>query len=380
LIHLLIEWGLAVKDYISINNNDDWNCLLSFLPEDWEQMAADCGALLRLRGFDDAGNLLRTLLIHLLEGSSLRQTAVQAKQLDIANVSDVALLKRLNKSGEWFRKMAHSMIISLVQKESWGIIPEGYEVQLVDATCISKPGNTGTDWRVHYGIDLPTLQCKTLLVTDASIGETLKNFEVKPQRLFIADRGYSKRPGIAYVVSKGGDVLVRMNTGNLPLKTASGKNFDLLKRLRRLRAQDIGEWAVSFVHENTVVRGRVCAIKKSRVAAKAAQEKIIQVAIRKQQTTKPETLEYAKYVCIFTTLTSDKVSATNALEMYRGRWQVELAFKRLKSLLELGALPKKDPPGAKSWIHGKLFAALLIEALIENSERFSPWGYIIRET
>jgi hypothetical protein len=63
--------------------------------------------------------------------------------------------------------------------------------------------------------------------------------------------------------------------------------------------------------------------------------------------------------------------------MYRGRWQVELAFKRLKSLLGLGHLKKVDPQGAKAWLQGKLLVAILIEALISLAERFFPWGYPI---
>jgi len=67
------------------------------------------------------------------------------------------------------------------------------------------------------------------------------------------------------------------------------------------------------------------------------------------------------------------------LEMYRGLWQIEMTFKRLKSILSLGHLPKQDPEGAKAWIHGKIFSAFLIEALIIAGERFFPWGYPITE-
>jgi hypothetical protein len=134
---------------------------------------------------------------------------------------------------------------------------------------------------------------------------------------------------------------------------------------------------VEFVHESEVVKGRVCAIKKSRIAAQVARDKIKQAASKKQTAPLPETLEAAGYIFVFTTLDPQEMSAKNILEIYRGRWQVELAFKRLKSLLELGSLPKKDPPGAKSWIYGKLFAAMLIEALIRNAESLSPWGYRI---
>jgi len=86
------------------------------------------------------------------------------------------------------------------------------------------------------------------------------------------------------------------------------------------------------------------------------------------------TLEAAGYIFVFTTLGAD-VPATAILEIYRGRWQVELAFKRLKSLLALGHLKKVDPQGAKAWLQGKLLVAILIETLIALAERFFPWGY-----
>lgn len=362
---------------IEARNNEDWQCLLGFLPDNWEQMAADAGALLRLRGFSDASSLLRTLMIHLVDGISLRQTVVHAKQMGITDVSDVALLKRLNSSGEWFRQMACSLMAQTVTEDTLKILPKEYDVQLVDATCISKPGSKGTDWRVHYSIGLPSLRCQTIIVTDESVGETLQNFASAPKRVFIGDRGYSHRPGIAHVVQHGGDVIIRMNTGNLPLSTRKGNEFCLLSRLRKLTTREIGEWDVEFSHEKQVVLGRVCAIKKSRIAAQLARDKIIQAASKKQKIPQPETLESAGYIFVFSTLGSEVISASKILDIYRGRWQIELAFKRLKSLLELGALPKKDPPGAKSWIYGKLFAAMLIEALIRNAEIFSPWGYNI---
>jgi hypothetical protein len=85
-------------------------------------------------------------------------------------------------------------------------------------------------------------------------------------------------------------------------------------------------------------------------------------------------LEAAEYIFVFTTLGAH-IPAPAILEMYRGRWQVELTFKRLKSLLALGHLKKVDPQGAKAWLQGKLLVAILIETLIALAERFFPWGY-----
>ena len=57
------------------------------------------------------------------------------------------------------------------------------------------------------------------------------------------------------------------------------------------------------------------------------------------------------------------------------RWQIELAFKRLKSLLQLGHLPKRDIESARAGMQIKLLLALLTEHFAWEARFFSPWGY-----
>ncbi len=82
------------------------------------------------------------------------------------------------------------------------------------------------------------------------------------------------------------------------------------------------------------------------------------------------TLEVAKYVAVFTTRSG--ASATEILEWYRTRWQIELLFKRLKSLVQLGHLPKHDGRSSRAWLHGKLLIALLTQKLIRIGRAISP--------
>ena len=88
-----------------------------------------------------------------------------------------------------------------------------------------------------------------------------------------------------------------------------------------------------------------------------------------------ETLEACAYTFVFTTWPADAFSPAKVLEMYRGRWQIEIVFKRLKSLLGLGHLKKTDVALSKAWLQGKLLVAFLIEALVASAARFFPWGY-----
>jgi hypothetical protein len=352
---------------------------VSFLPGDWEKGARVLGALRRCRRFSGARPLLRTLLIHLADGCSLRETAVRAEQGGIAVVSDVALLKRLKASGEWLRWMAAGTMVNWVDKQPPALFDSGLNIRIIDGSTVQEPGSTGSTWRIHYSISLPSLRCDDVQVTSPKVGESFKRFVAHPGDLFIGDRGFAHRAGVSHVVSGGGDVLVRINLTNLPLVDADGQPFALLEHLKTLAGTQVGDWDVSVPHEGQLIAGRVCAVKKSSAAAEKARRKTVAEDRRKGHVVRPQTIEAAGYVFVFTTL-GRKFSPTTVLEVYRGRWQVELAFKRLKSIIGLGHLKKTDLQAARAWLHGKLLVAFLIEAFIAAGERFFPWGYPLRPT
>ncbi len=90
-------------------------------------------------------------------------------------------------------------------------------------------------------------------------------------------------------------------------------------------------------------------------------------------TTRPATLELAKYVIVFTTRSTG--STADVLRSYRTRRQIELVFKRLKSLAQLGHVPKHDARGSGAWLYGKLLVTLLAQQLIRIGRDISPSGY-----
>ena len=94
----------------------------------------------------------------------------------------------------------------------------------------------------------------------------------------------------------------------------------------------------------------------------------------------PETRKYAEYVLVFTTLPTSVASTEQILEAYRLRWQVELTFKRLKSIAQIGHVPKHDDQSSRAWLYGKLFVALLSQRLAQVGNTISPWGYLLPET
>ncbi|MBI4754796.1 MAG: IS4 family transposase [Betaproteobacteria bacterium] len=343
------------------------------LPAQWQSKAVELGAVRRLRGFASVEALLRVLLIHLADGCSLRETVVRARAGDLADVSDVALLKRLRGCGPWFQwmiqEMASNMSLSMAPNE----LLAGRPVRLIDGSVVCEPGATGSTWRLHYALNLHTLGCDEVHVTEAACGESLTRFSIHAGDIVMADRGFANRRGVRHVVEHDADVVLRMNLTNLPLEDAQGQPLALLPLLRRLAIGQAADWSARMRDDQGEIAVRVCAYKKTQAQALAAQEAIGREAAKKHREVKPETIEAAGYVIVLTTLMQPDACAI--MEFYRRRWQVELAFKRLKSLLQLGHLKKIDKDGAKAWLQGKLLVACLIETLILTAERFSPWGY-----
>jgi hypothetical protein len=352
---------------------DDWQVLCSFLPEGWREAARQCGALRRARVIGDAELLLRVLLLHLADGCSLQETALRVRQAGWCALSAVAIFKRLAAAEEWLRWLAEHVWQPVAPLPP----ARAYRIRAVDATTVQEAGSTGTDWRVHYVIDLANLQCDQFELTDATGGETFRRIAVQPGDLLLGDRVYGNPPGVFHVVGAGGAVLVRMNTSSLPLFTPAGRRIALLNRLRTLRIGQVGEWPAEVHLHGARTPGRLIAVKRGQQAAALARRRLEREARRKGKPVGAAKFTAAGYVFVWTNVPRRALSAVAALELYRVRWQIELAFKRMKSLLGLGQLPKSTDASARAWIHGKLLVALLIERLLHAAEAVSPWGYAL---
>lgn len=356
---------------------EDWAILRTLFPQSWEKHGRDSGAVTRLRGFDSLEDLLRTLLMHVGCGWSLRETAVRAKLAGVADVSDVTLLNRLRQSAEWLRQLCQQLWTEagVTLEPALKELP----VRVLDATVVREPGKTGSQWRIHYSMRLPSLACDYFDLTPAEgeeTGERLGRFQFRQGELVLADAGYSHPAGVAAVHRHGAYLCVRLNPKALPLQQANGQRFRVLSKIKTLRkAGQIGEWPVWVESGGSRIKGRLCAIRKSQAAIDKAQRRLFRKAQKKQRSVGASAQQYACYVLVFTTLPGTQVKTSQVLECYRLRWQIELTFKRLKSIVQLGHVPKQDDDSSRAWLYGKLFLALLTEKLIRTADSISPWGY-----
>jgi hypothetical protein len=354
---------------------ESWELIRKLFPADLEALARQSGSLCRARKVGDAETLLRLLLMH-GGGLSLEQTVRRACQQGLGRLSAVALFKRLRRSAAFLQQLARQLLEQVQQRAQPVSWPGGYRFRIIDATTVKEPGPRGQCWRVHYSVRLPDLCCDQFEVTDLKAGESFKRWQAAADEVLLADRAYASREAVGALLDQGVKVVVRLNGRNFPLLSSpEGDPFELLAQLRTLQVDEVKEWQVYFRFGDRCWPIRLCALRKSRVAAERAKRKARRKAQRKQRRLQADTLELSEYLLVLTNLEPEAWSAANILELYRCRWQIELAFKRLKSLLKLGHLPKKDPASARAWMQLKLLLALITEKLCEDARFFSPWGY-----
>jgi len=366
-----------------IHNDENWRTLCSFFPDTWRHKAFELGAIKRLRGFPSVDILLRMLLIHLGEGVSLKQTCNIANQADWADVSDVTLLNRLRQSSGWFRWLARELVSNhhpaRIDLTCPGWLAD-YKVKSIDATVVSEPGSTGTDWRLHYCIELFELFCQQFVLTGPDQGETVTNFQFNSGDLVVGDRAYCSKSAIITLTAQKVDWLFRYKHKSVHLLKADDTTeaVDLFGWLEGLKEGLVSELFVCVKggDGDTV---RLIGTRKNEQSAQYARKKYRAKMSRRQAAIHKETEKLQDYVLVLTSLTDPAIQGAQVLQLYRLRWQIEIAFKRLKSLIGLGHLPKYDPQSCRAWLHGKLFIALLVDLMVEEARLFSPWGYPLQE-
>ena len=348
--------------------------LLQDLPAETVQMAREFKAFVRAKKVKTPAQLLRVVFLYCGLDKPLREVAGTFTAL-YESMTDQSVAERLRACGPWVQAMLRRML-PMAAVET---LPAGRRFVVIDASSIQAPGATGTDHRLHIAMDLVSLQFLEVLVSDVHTGETLKHFTLAPGDVAVADRGYAQCQGMSAAVQQGADLIVRLNPFSVVLGDAAGAPLELCAALKRQKTETLRTLAVALhsaggQHE---VRGWVHAYRLNAEQANRARQKCRQG--HKKGTPKAESLFLAGWVLVFTTLAPAVLSAQTIMALYRCRWQVEIAIKRWKSVLDVDALrAKANSPLAEVWLHGKLLYALMLERRMRR-QLGDSWGRLDHE-
>jgi len=336
-------------------------------------LAEQTGAFSRARKIESPEVLLRLILMWAVAERSLMDTAAIAAEAGLADVSDVALVKRFAKAGDWLAALTSELLF-----DAQPPLPKGVRVRVLDATGITRGGKRETDRRLHLGMDLGSNRIDSIELTDVKGTESLERFSVRAGEILIGDRAYGSRAGMSYLARQGAFFVVRFAWPAVPLESADGQSFVLLDALRSLPEAGVGEFAVRFAGpDGKRVEARLVATRKSEPAAARARQKALREKTKNGVAVVDiRTLELAGYFFVLTNLPPD-ISAESVLQLYRLRWQIEMKFKTLKSLFHLDNVPARNDESLRVYVLAKLLVALLVDSLLDEADSFSPWGYPI---
>jgi Transposase DDE domain len=348
--------------------------LLQDLPPETVQMAREFKAFVRAKKVKTPAQLLRVVFLYGGLDKPLREVAGIFTAL-YESMTDQSVAERLRACGPWVKALLRRML----PMPAVHTLPQGLRFVVIDASSIQAPGATGTDHRLHIAMDLMALQFIEVLVSDVHTGETLKHFTLGAGDVAVADRGYAHAQGLREAVQQGAEVIVRLNPFSVVLGDPTGQPLSLGSALKRqqmatIRTLEVVIQSAGGQHE---VRGWVHAYRLSAEQAGRARQKCRQR--HKKGDPKAESLFLAGWVLVLTTLSPAVLSAQTVLGLYRCRWQVELAIKRWKSVLDVDALrAKANSPLAEVWLHGKLLYALMLERRMRR-RLGDRWGRLDQE-
>jgi len=203
-------------------------------------------------------------------------------------------------------------------------------------------------------------------LTDAQGGEGYGRYRVRAQEVILGDRAYATARGLWAIHSAQAYVVARLNPHTIRVcderrqrtslrsqekkaPKVGGIEFDILIPIPPEKRTETHKWGLN----------RAIAWVPARAVAARTREGTV--------------------IWLLTTLSAGQASWRQLMQLYRLRWQIELFFKRLKSLLHLDALPSRQGPNAKSWMLARFLVAALAQRLVQPAGPLSPWGYELRE-
>jgi hypothetical protein len=357
---------------------DHYSDLLGRLPADLDLdvLARETGAIRRKREVGDGASLLRLVLARGPGGLSLRQTSGWASLSGTAELTNPGVHYRLKQSALFVEALVERLLLDKVPggELRW---PDR-RLCLADGTCVSKPGSKGTDWRVHGVFDLGRGGFSHLELTDAHGGEALDRGAALPGEIRIGDRNYARTVVLKRFLAESGgkaDFIVRVGWNALQFRTTSGDDFDLIDHLQNLPANmEAHEEPLHAVasRDPVALPLRLIVRRKSPEATEATRLALRRNAVKKGKKLDPSSLVAAEFMILATSLPAQGYTANAIMAVYRLRWQIELAFKRLKSLLHIDRMPTHITQTSRTWIYAHLILALLCDDISQDFLDSSP--------
>jgi hypothetical protein len=184
---------------------------------------------------------------------------------------------------------------------------------------------------------------------------------IETGELFIADLGFFCLEVFHRLQRKGAYFLSRFLVGTR-LYTLKRKSFDMAQWLDQQTANTLQREVImgSERHPDQQVQCRFIALRVPEPVAKKRRQLLAQQS-RKRKSRRPSRLHQVlcEWTLLVTNVPASWLPAKLVWPLYRIRWQVELLFKQLKSVLQVDVCRTTNPHRFCSELYGKMSVAVL---------------------
>jgi len=353
--------------------DQDWQRLVEQrLPTDLEVQARQLKAFQRARGVPSALMLLRGLLYYVLSHSSLRELSAWSRLIGLTStvMSGQAWHKRLLASADWLLWLFNALLAA--PKRSFR--GQSHRILLVDATHVSCRDKRAATWRLHCAYDLLAGRLAWVRISTQHVGEAFAHLLLQVGDIVVGDGAYSRAKQLLAVAAAHAFCLVRYSAAHLPLYAPSAPawtreyRLDVPSWLRTL-PPGLYERRAMVVEQQDCLPVRLIALVLPEEQAEALRRQKQRQARDKGRKLSEEALFLAGFVLLVSTLPQAQWEASQLVDLYRARWQIEVLFKRIKEVLSLHCLPAQTPLSAQAMICALLVAWMLIEDDVEALRR-----------
>lgn len=291
--------------------------------------------LKRKRVLKSLNLLVKAIFLYITEQLSFQRLSdIMACQYGVV-MSDTAWRKQILKAApilvEWVLQQQGIAKADNTNETVLGH-PHAYAI---DATDLPVQGGNSTSRRMHTIFSICEHRCIYTEVTDRHGGESLTRFPLRQDALYFADRAYGRTPQLACLIEQKAHVVARISPNHVIFYAAPDCREKI--SFTSLLEGEAFSTTVYFKWAKKVYPIRLLGAKLPKEKQAATEKRVRRRANRNQRKISTQTVIYSQWIFLATTLPYT-CSDAEILEAYRLRWQIELHFKRVKSLLNFHKL------------------------------------------
>lgn len=183
---------------------------------------------------------------------------------------------------------------------------------------------------------------------------------LKANDLLIADLGYFCLKTFKLISEAGAYFLSRLMIGTNLYDAQSAMQIDLYKKLQNINESSCEMYVLLGSGQEARIPCRLICLRVSEEVAQQRRRKLKKNAQKKGRTASKKSLFFAAWILMITNIPQDLLPSEMIRPLYSLRWQIELLFKQMKSVLNINHIATKNENRFRCEVIGKLIVAILL--------------------